>query len=120
MALSTLVALSGAGLAYLFYAKRPALPAALASRAAGLYRVLRGRWYVDEIYSALIVRPLLALSDSILWKRIDTGIIDRTVNAVGRLAEGGSYLLRLTQSGQVQTYGLLMLIALAILTVKLL
>jgi NADH-quinone oxidoreductase subunit L len=120
MALSTLVALSGAGLAYLFYAKRPSLPAALASRAAGLYRVLRGRWYVDEIYSALIVRPLLALSDSILWRRIDTGIIDRTVNAVGRLAEGGSYLLRLTQSGQVQTYGLLMLIALAILTVKLL
>jgi NADH-quinone oxidoreductase subunit L len=120
MALSTLVALAGAGVAYLFYVKRPALPAALAARAGGLYRVLRGRWYVDEIYDALIVRPLRALSESILWKRIDEGVIDRTVNAVGRLAEGGSYLLRLTQSGQVQTYGLLMLIALAILTVKLL
>ncbi|MFN0151783.1 MAG: NADH-quinone oxidoreductase subunit L, partial [bacterium] len=120
MALSTVVALSGAGLAYLFYVARPALPAAIAARLAGAYGLLRGRWFVDEIYDTLIIRPTRVLSESVLWRRIDTGVIDRIVNGVGRTAETGSFLLRLTQSGQLQTYGVLMLIALAILTVKLL
>jgi NADH-quinone oxidoreductase subunit L len=119
MALSTLVALAGAGTAYIAYVARPGLPAAVAARAGALYRLLSRRWWVDEIYGALFVRPLFALSER-LWRYFDAGVIDRIVNGVGRTAEAGSYILRLSQSGHVQTYGLLMLIALAALTVKLL
>ena len=49
----------------------------------GLVRVLNRKWYVDELYDAIIVRPVLSTSRA-LWKVIDQGIIDGTVNGLGR------------------------------------
>jgi NADH-quinone oxidoreductase subunit L len=120
MALSVGVALAGAALAWRFYLKDPSAPARIAERFASLYRLLRGRWFVDEAYDRLVVRPIESLSRVVLWRRIDVGVIDRAVNALGGGAEVGSYFLRLVHSGHVQTYGILMLVGIALLAVKLL
>ena len=49
----------------------------------GLYTLLLNKYYVDEIYAALIVTPLLWISTNVLWHVVDEGIIDGTVNGVG-------------------------------------
>jgi NADH-quinone oxidoreductase subunit L len=65
--ISTLVALSGIGVAYLIYIRGTISAAALAERFPGLYRFLLNKWYFDELYQALFVKPLAQLS-YFLWK----------------------------------------------------
>jgi NADH:ubiquinone oxidoreductase subunit 5 (subunit L)/multisubunit Na+/H+ antiporter MnhA subunit len=72
--------LGGLALGHYFYRVRPELPAATAARAAGLYRLVANKYWVDEIYGAVIVRPFYWLSDRILWRIIDMRIIDGLVN----------------------------------------
>jgi NADH-quinone oxidoreductase subunit L len=120
MGLSVLVALAGAALARHLYVARPELPTRLAGRFALLSRLFRGRWFFDEIYDRVVVRPIRALSDRVLWRGVDVGVIDAAVNGLGGGAVVGSYLLRLLHSGHVQTYGVVMLIGLAALAVRLL
>ncbi len=118
MALSIAAAAAGALVARRFYVTDPGAPERLARRASSLYRVLRGRWFVDEIYDRFVVRPLHALSRGILWKRVDVGVIDRAVNGVGGVAEVVSYFLRLLHSGQIQTYGIFLLLGIALLALR--
>jgi len=64
------------------------------------------RYYVDEIYDSLIVRPLVKLSDRVLWRIIDDGVIDGvavngTARAVRAIAANG---LKYAQSGLAQSY----------------
>jgi NADH-quinone oxidoreductase subunit L len=75
---------------------------------AGFGKVLANKWYVDELYNGLIVRPLNGLGRLFVW--IEKWIIDGIVNGVGRLVQYGGRQLRLLQSGQVGGYVLLMVI----------
>jgi NADH-quinone oxidoreductase subunit L len=75
----------------------------------GFGKVLANKWYVDELYNAIIVRPLYAIS-KFLNNFIEKWVIDWLVNGVGRLVQYGSRQLRLLQSGQVGGYVLLMVI----------
>jgi NADH-quinone oxidoreductase subunit L len=70
----------------------------------GLHKVLDHKYYVDEIYQATIVGPLVSLSRNFLWKVIDAGAIDGSVNgiAVGATAVGDT--VRHTQSGNTRSY----------------
>jgi NADH-quinone oxidoreductase subunit L len=115
MAISFVVALAGIALAYVMYVANPALPARLAESARGLHDLLLNKYWVDELYDAVIVRPLVALSGW-LWRGVDSGVIDGAVNGVGRgVVESGQKARRL-QSGNVQHYALSLLVgALAIL-----
>jgi len=71
----------------------------------GFARVLRDKWYVDEIYDALIVRPLIWLSREVLWKQVDQRVIDgATVNGVARGARALGWANRWLQTGQVGMY----------------
>jgi len=71
----------------------------------GFARVLRDKWYVDEIYDALIVRPLVWLSREVLWKQVDQRVIDgATVNGVARGARALGWANRWLQTGQVGMY----------------
>lgn len=81
---------------------------------AGLSKVLLNKWYVDEIYDALIVRPLKALSG---WmnKAVEKAGIDGIVNGIGRSIQWGSQQLRLIQSGQVGFYIFAMVVGMVIL-----
>ncbi len=66
----------GLGLAWLFYIRMPELPGRLASTFRPVYRFLLDKWYFDELYDALFVRPALALGRA-LWRGFDLGVIDR-------------------------------------------
>jgi NADH-quinone oxidoreductase subunit L len=100
MALSVLAGLGGITLAWWLYVKRP--PAA--GGPGALYRLIQNKYYVDEIYGALIVRPLVALSTRVLWQAVDAGVIDGAVNGVGRRSTGAGELLRRLQSGNIRSY----------------
>ena len=80
----------------------------------GLGKVLTNKWYVDELYDALIVNPLKALS-RFLNNVVERSGIDGIVNGVGRGINYSSRQIRLLQSGQVGTYILMMVIGIVVL-----
>jgi NADH-quinone oxidoreductase subunit L len=97
-------ALAGLAIAWWLYAARPELPARIASGAEAFYSILTHKYYIDEIYDALIVMPLLVTSREFLWKIVDTLMIDGTVNGIGQLIRSSADGLRHMQSGYVRTY----------------
>jgi NADH-quinone oxidoreductase subunit L len=108
------VALIGIAIAWLMYIKNPGLPVAMGARVQGLYRTLLRKWYVDEIYDAIVVRPLMALSN-FLWRIWDVLVVDGIVNAVGSVVVGTGAVLRLFQSGYVGTYAFFLVLGVLIL-----
>ena len=81
------------------------VPARNAPEERGLARILRNKWYVDEIYDALIVRPLVWFSRVVLWQEIDQRVIDgAAVNGAARGVRALGWTNRWIQSGQVGTY----------------
>ncbi len=107
--------LIGLATAYLFYIVRPDLPGKLATQQAPLYRFLLNKWYFDEIYDAIFVRPAQWLGN-FLWKRGDGDVIDGTLNgiAMGIIP----YFTRLAgraQSGYIFTYAFAMVLGIGIL-----
>jgi NADH-quinone oxidoreductase subunit L len=104
MALSTGVAFAGIGIAAFFWLRRPDAAATLARQFGGLHRFLLNKYYVDEAYDAVIVQPIKQLSTGALWKGMDAGLIDGTVNGVGGVVGGASSVLRRLQTGSVRTY----------------
>jgi NADH-quinone oxidoreductase subunit L len=81
--------------------------------ATGLSRTLENKWYVDELYHNIIVRPLTWLA-KVFNNIIERGLIDGLVNGVGRAVQYSGRQLRLLQSGQVGAYVLLMVVSLVI------
>jgi NADH-quinone oxidoreductase subunit L len=105
LGLATVVAVAGIVGAWRILLPEGLVPAAVAPPETGLQKVLLRKWYVDEIYDFLVVRPLVWLSNRVLWKGVDDGAIDTVgVNGSARFARGlggvGSWL----QTGQVGTY----------------
>jgi NADH-quinone oxidoreductase subunit L len=77
----------------------------------GMALVLNRKYYVDELYDAVIVRPLVRLSRSVLWKGVDQGVIDgAAVNGSARLSRGLGWLGSRLQTGQVGVYVVLFLV----------
>ena len=107
--------LLGFGMAWLFYVRRPDLPGRLATSQRPLYNFLLNKWYFDELYDAIFVRPTKWLG-SFLWRRGDGNIIDGTING---LAMGlVPFLTRLAgkaQSGYLFHYAFAMVLGITIL-----
>lgn len=80
----------------------------------GLGKVLENKWYVDELYDAIIVKPLLGLG-SFFNSVVEKSGIDKLVNGAGKLVQYGSRQFRLLQSGNVGNYVLIMVIAIILL-----
>ena len=110
MALSVLVAVAGILLARSIYLKHPGKADELAQRFRGFYKLLSAKYYVDEIYNALFVRPLHRLSESFLWKVFDVKIIDGLVNGLPQTFLAAANILRRWQTGVVQNYAASLLI----------
>jgi NADH-quinone oxidoreductase subunit L len=104
MYISVAAGLGGIALAYLFYVARPGMAGAVTQRLGGFYRLVYNKYFVDEIYDAAIVQPLVRGSAEILWQDTDAGLIDGTVNGAGRQARGVGEILRLFQSGSIRSY----------------
>ena len=73
-------------------------------RLHGLYLLLLNKYYVDELYAALIVRPLLWMSDHVLWHVIDEELIDGAIHTTARTAQASGGELRKLQSGNARSY----------------
>ncbi len=119
MAAATAMGLIGIAAAYYMYVLNPDLPERLARQWGSLYRGSLNKWYVDEAYDRLFVRPTLAAASK-LWKHVDVHVIDGTVNGIARAITWGGWLLRLVQSGQTQHYALAMAVGIVVLTAYLL
>jgi NADH-quinone oxidoreductase subunit L len=90
--------------------RRPTVPAAEAPADTGLARVLYRKYYVDELYDRVIVRPLVWLSRVVLWRGVDQGVVDgAAVNGTARLSRGLGWLGSRLQTGQVGVYIILFL-----------
>jgi NADH-quinone oxidoreductase subunit L len=91
--------------------RRKTLPAADSVADTGFAQVLHRKYYVDEIYDALFIRPLVWLSRLVLWKGVDQTIVDgAAVNGSARISRGLGWLGSRLQTGQVGVYVVLFLV----------
>ena len=112
---STVVALAGIGIAAFYFSSRRSAADRVAERFDGLRRVLLNKYYVDEIYQAVIVEPLLKVSEQGLWRGIDAGFIDGAVNGVGTIVRASASRLRLMQTGSVRNYAAAFLVGVVVI-----
>ena len=98
------IAIAGAVVAYWVYLKRPEKADGFAKSLKPAYTTLLNKYYVDELYAAAVVKPLLWISTNVLWKVADVAGIDGAVNGI---AEGATAIgdgVRHTQSGNTRSY----------------
>jgi NADH-quinone oxidoreductase subunit L len=90
------------------------LPATESAEPTGLQLVLYKKWYVDELYDRVVLRPIVGGS-RFLWKVVDAGIVDGIVNATGALSRGFGYLGSLVQTGAVNTYAFILTVGVVLI-----
>ena len=104
MLISVAVAVLGFFLAWAFYYRNPQLPKRVAASLGGLYQAVVHKYYVDELYATLFVKPLIAGSALILWHGIDRDVIDATLDNSAHGANEVSDSMRHMQSGNLRSY----------------
>ncbi|MCF3947062.1 NADH-quinone oxidoreductase subunit L [Acidiphilium sp. AL] len=109
-----LLAIAGIGVAYWLYELAPGLPARLARALPGLYAFLLNKWYFDELYDAVFVRPAWRLA-RFIWRVGDEEVIDGIPDGIARLTSDASGQAVKLQSGSIAVYGFVMLIGLTVL-----
>ena len=138
-AISLLVGLSGIGLAYLMYYKRRIDPDRIATSMPGLYNTLLNKYYFDEAYEVLVIKPYYVMCQGwfwfdqhiidglvngagafgVLWGRFqrwaDETFVDGAVNGIGWLTRGFGATIRYLQTGSLQNYAFIVFAALVIL-----
>lgn len=109
---STVAMLTGLLVAYVMYQQSKDAPQRLATAFGPLYRFFLNKWYFDELYNAVFVRPAFWFG-RLFWKQGDIGIIDRFgPNGSAAVVAFGSKLAVKMQSGYLYTYALVMLLGL--------
>ncbi len=103
-AMATVAFLLGFGLAWFLYVRRKRIPAQIAENLGGLYSAVLNKYWVDEIYAAVIVNPMVAISRSVLWRGVDQKIIDATLDDAAAGANQLSDEVRKMQSGNIRSY----------------
>ncbi|HEX9614856.1 MAG TPA: NADH-quinone oxidoreductase subunit L, partial [Bacteroidota bacterium] len=104
MVLSVGLAASGIVAAWFVYTKRKEIAGKLRTKFSRMYRILWNKYYVDEAYDSLIVRPTVRISDTLLWKGFDVAVIDGLVNGSGRGVALVAQWIRKAQTGVAQVY----------------
>ncbi|MBZ5650892.1 MAG: NADH-quinone oxidoreductase subunit L [Acidobacteriia bacterium] len=102
--ISVFAGLLGFGLAWLLYYRNPQLPQQIAAGLGGLYQAVVHKYYIDELYAALFVKPLIAGSALILWHGIDQDVIDAALDNSAHGAREVSDSVRHMQSGNLRSY----------------
>ncbi|MCO6416701.1 NADH-quinone oxidoreductase subunit L [Siccirubricoccus sp. KC 17139] len=109
----TVMGVGGIALAYVFYMLAPDLPGRLATAFRGIYLFLLNKWYFDELYDAIFVRPARRLA-AVFWKTGDAQIIDGMPNGAASLAVGVARGAVRIQTGRVANYAFAMIIGLVV------
>ena len=107
--------LLGFGLAYQMYIRRPDLPAKLAKQQEPLYNFLLNKWYFDELYDFIFVKPAVAIG-RLFWKAGDTATIDGGINGVAMgIVPFMTRLMNKAQTGYMFSYAFAMVLGIAAL-----
>ncbi len=91
-------------LAWWFYIKSPETPKKLAGSLSAPYKLLSGKYFIDELYAAVFVRPLVWISDKVLWHTVDERVIDGAVNGVAFVSRESGDRLRHANTGNIRSY----------------
>ncbi len=103
-------------LAWWFYIKSPEAPKKLADSLSALYKLLSGKYFIDELYAAVIVRPLVWISDKVLWHVVDERAIDGTVNGVAFVSRETGDRLRRAETGNIRSYATWIVLGVVVFT----
>ena len=120
MGAPVIAGLLGLLLAWWMYIQSPETPAKLSSSLSGPYKLLYGKYFIDEIYQALIVGPLVWISRNILWHAVDEGVIDGTVNGVATVSRESGDRLRHANTGNIRSYATWIALGVVVFTTLLL
>ena len=112
--LPTIVGVLGIALAYVMYVAMPTLPARMAEAVPAVYHFVLNKWYFDELYDRIFVRPAQALA-RILWTVGDAQVIDGIPNGIAALTTDSSAQVVRIQTGSIAVYAFTMLIGLVLL-----
>jgi NADH-quinone oxidoreductase subunit L len=102
--ISVMAGFLGLYLAWLLYHKRRDLPEKIAAGLGSFYKAVVNKYYVDELYTTLFVKPLVDGSSVILWKGIDQGVIDDSINDAADGTRHASDAIRHMHSGNLRSY----------------
>jgi NADH-quinone oxidoreductase subunit L len=91
-------------LAYLLYSAKPGLPDRIADALHALYTAVANKYWVDEMYATLFVKPLIGISTLVFWRGVDQTIIDGTLNGGAAGARELSDEVRHMESGNLRSY----------------
>jgi NADH-quinone oxidoreductase subunit L len=105
MIVSIIIVLIGILIAHKLYIRNPETPKKLAQRFKTPYRIIFNKYYVDEFYSLVIVKPVIN-SALFLWKIVDVKIIDGTANGIASLIKWAGEIFRRTETGYLRNYAL--------------
>ncbi len=108
MGISTTIAVTGLVIAFILYLKKTQLPLILAKNFSFIYNILFNKYYVDELYNLIIVRPTIFIARMVLVGFTDAKIIEGVVNGVPKLIGIFSGKLRRIQTGLTHHYGIMM------------
>jgi NADH-quinone oxidoreductase subunit L len=118
MGVAIFTALLGISVAYWLYVRQPKKPDELANSMQPVYKTLLNKYYVDELYAWAVVRPLVWLSENVLWKIVDVEAIDGTVNGIAHGAASVGDTVRHAQSGNTRSYAVWVVVgALAVILI---
>ncbi|MBI3592584.1 MAG: NADH-quinone oxidoreductase subunit L [Nitrospirae bacterium] len=115
MGISIACAVGGIVVSWIFYSLKPEIPKTLAARFKGIYTILWNKYYVDELYDFIIVRPVKWTASSILMPVTDGAIIEGIVNGVPKAIARFGEKLRKLQTGYIQHYAMSMAIGLLVI-----
>jgi len=108
--------LLGFFLAWWLYIKSPEAPNKLAASLSALYKLLYGKYFIDELYLAVIVRPLVWISNKVLWHAVDEGLIDGAVNGVAFVSRETGDRVRRTSTGNIRSYATWIILGVLVFT----
>jgi NADH-quinone oxidoreductase subunit L len=114
MIVSIVAAIIGIYIAFLLYRKKPEIPQNFVAKNVTLHRVVYNKYYVDEIYRAIVIVPLVKFSEN-LDAFFDMKIVDGSVNGIATVFRNLSAQLRKMQTGFLQNYALMMTIGIVII-----
>ena len=120
MAFSIIAGLLGIAIAWYMYLAKPTIPEKLTNTFKGVYKILWNKYYVDELYSFLFVKPTLWISYKFIERFTDIRIIEGIVNGVPALIYKIGRLIRPVQTGQIQHYAIFMILGIIVFVLMIL
>ncbi|WP_242927936.1 NADH-quinone oxidoreductase subunit L [Pontibacter vulgaris] len=114
MGISVAVAVVAIIIAYVMYVKKDTVPAPETAKLSPIHNLIYNKYYIDELYDAIIVRPLMAISTA-FHRFIDVILVDGIVNGFGKFVMLSGRTLRYAQSGVISFYVLVMVFSIALI-----